>query len=108
MRFQCPQLPCPPATFTMIATFYFKLVDFASQTFVDYVAELLTLSTTVRTAFLTMLLEPPVQTRFTKVFTAAYGQMRIPENFHADMTNETIGYFTNKRTVVSTLLGAAE
>ena len=87
----------------MIVTFHFKLVDFASQTFVDYVAKFFTLSTTVRAAFLTMLLEPFVQTRFTKMLATAYSQVRFTESLGADLTNETIWYFTNEFTLVSTL-----
>ena len=87
----------------MIATFHLKLVDFASQTFVDYMAKFLTLSTTVRADFLTMMPEPSVQTIFTKVLATAYDQVRFPESFGADLTKETIWYFTNKLTVVSTL-----
>ena len=97
------QLPSPLATFTMIATFHLKLVDFASQTFVDYVAECFTLSTTVRAAFLTMLLEPLIQTRFTEVLATAHSQVRFPENFGADLTNEMTWHIRNKVTVVSTL-----
>ena len=103
MCFQCPQLSGPLATFTMIATFYLKLVDFTSQTFVDYVAKCFTLSTTVGTAFLMLLLEPLVQTRFTEVLATAYNQVRFPENFGAYLTNETTWHFRNKVTVVSTL-----
>lgn len=89
----------------MIATFHLKLVDFASQTFVDYVGKFLTLSTTVRAALLVILLKPSVQTRFTEVLATAYSQVRFTENFGADLTNETIGYLTNKlSSVVSTLL----
>ena len=64
-------------------------------------AEFLTLSTAARAAFLTMLLEPSVQTRFTKVLATAHSQVRFTENFGADLTNEAISYFTNKVTVVS-------
>ena len=88
----------------MIATFHLKLVNFTSQTFVDHVAECLTLSTTVRAAFLTLLLEPLVQTRFTKVLATTHSQVRFPENFGADLTNETILHLTNKVIFVSTLL----
>ena len=87
----------------MIATFHLKLVDFTSQTFVDYVVKCLTLSTTVRAAFLTLLLEPLVQTGFTEVLATAYSQVWFTENFGADLTNETTWHFTNKVTVVSTL-----
>ena len=56
MCLQCPQFPCPLATFTTVDTPYLQLVDLASQTFVDHVTDSVSLCAAVRATALSALL----------------------------------------------------
>ena len=92
----------------MIATFYLELMDLALETFIDHVAESVSLAgpgAAVRAALdIALLLEPLLKTGLTKVFTTTHSEVRIAENFGADLTAVSIVYGTNKLIpIVSTI-----
>ena len=66
--------------------------------------ESVSLGAAVRAALLASLsIKPLVETRLTKVLTAAHSEVRLAENLGADLTDESTGYFVNKVVIVSTV-----